>query len=156
MALSCNQLDDFCQKGGTILPLRTAITNRITPVVVHSRNAEADCINMLRELKTRAIMHCFSGTLDEALEAVRLGCLISVPANVTYAKDRQLLVKALPLKSMVLETDAPYLSPARGKRNEPANVKLAAEKVAEIKGLDAAEVGDATTENAVGFLGIEI
>jgi len=125
------------------------------PLVVHSRDAEADCINILGELKTRAVMHCFSGTTEDALKAVELGCLISIPANVTYVKGRQRLVEALPLDALVLETDAPYLSPLRGRRNEPGNVRAGAEKVAEIKGLDVTEVEEATTRNALGFLKIK-
>jgi TatD DNase family protein len=121
------------------------------PLVVHSRAAESACINILEEHKTSAIMHCFSGTIEEAKRAVGFGCLISIPTNVTYVGKRQKLVKALPLTSIVLETDAPYLAPVKGERNEPANVKAAVEKVAELKGLDASEVEDVTTENALNY-----
>jgi TatD DNase family protein len=124
------------------------------PLVVHSREAEADCINILGELKVRAMMHCFSGSVEEAKRAVDIGCLVSIPANVGSSKGRQRLVGALPLESLVLETDAPYLSPKRGERNEPANVRAAAAKVAEIKGVGAAKVEEATTGNALGFYGI--
>jgi TatD DNase family protein len=125
------------------------------PLVVHSRDAEKECINIIGEHKTRAIMHCFSGTIGQAREAVDLGCLISVPANVTYVKSRQRMVAALPLESIVLETDSPYLSPVRGARNEPANVRFAAEKVAELKNVDASVVEEVTTRNALGFLKIK-
>jgi len=121
------------------------------PLVVHSRDAEADCINILRELKVGAMMHCFSGTGEQALEAVGLGCLISVPTSVVNSKQKQRLAAAVPLGSLVIETDAPFLSPMRGGRNEPANIRAAAEKVAEVKGLSASKVADATSENALRF-----
>lgn len=124
------------------------------PLIVHSRDAEADCINILEELKTSAIMHCFSGTISEAEQALDLGCLISVPANVTHSKSRQELAASLPLKSLVLETDSPYLSPVKGQRNEPGNVKYAAEKIAQLKGVEVEEVAAATTRNALSFFGI--
>lgn len=121
------------------------------PLVVHSRDAEAECINILRELKVRAMMHCFSGTREQAIEAVGLGCLISVPTSVVNSKQKQRLAAAVPLESLVLETDAPFLSPVKGERNEPANVRRAAEKVAEVKGLAASKVADAAAENALRF-----
>ncbi|MBD3389166.1 MAG: YchF/TatD family DNA exonuclease [Candidatus Altiarchaeales archaeon] len=124
------------------------------PLVVHSRDAEGDCINILEGCKSRAMMHCFSGPPEEALKAVKMGCLISVPANVAYVKSRQRLVEALPLESLVLETDSPYLSPVKGFRNEPANVKYAAEKIAELKGVKVKEVEDATSENALEYFSI--
>jgi len=122
------------------------------PLLVHSRDAESDSINILRERKVRAIMHCFSGTVEEAKQAVESGCLISVPTNVTYSKSRQKLVQALPLESIVLETDAPYLAPVRLERNEPANVRVACLKVAQLKGVTASVVEDKTTDNALTFL----
>jgi TatD DNase family protein len=125
------------------------------PLLVHSRDAESDTINILGERKVSAIMHCFSGTTEEAKRAVEAGCLISIPANVAYSKGRQNLVRSLPIDSMVLETDAPYLSPRRGERNEPANVKVAAEWVAQLKGLSLSEVEETTSRNAMGFLGMK-
>jgi len=124
------------------------------PVVVHCREAETDCINILRQRKIGAIMHCFSGKVEEAFEAVESGCLISVPANVVSSKSRQRLVEALPLESLVLETDAPYLAPVRGERSEPAHVRLAAKKIAQLKGVGIQQVGESTTANALRFFRI--
>lgn len=125
------------------------------PLVVHSREAERECINILGKHKTRAIMHCFSGTVEEALDVVERGCLISVPANVAHVKSRQRMVEALPLESVVLETDSPYLSPVRGERNEPVNVRAGAEKIAELKDVSFDDVAETTTSNALGFFGIK-
>jgi TatD DNase family protein len=124
------------------------------PLLVHSRDAESDCISILAEAGVKAIMHCFSGTVEEAKRAVELGCLISVPTSIMYSKSKQKLVKALPLEQLVVETDAPYLAPIRGERNEPANVKATCEKIADMVGAGVSSVEDVTTENALKFLGI--
>jgi len=124
------------------------------PLVIHSRDAEARCIGLLAEHEAPAMLHCFSGNVDQALEAVDLGCLISIPTNVSYVKSRQRLAREVPLSSLCLETDAPYLSPQMGDRNEPANIEGAAKKVAKIRGISPQEVEDATTANIRGFFGI--
>lgn len=121
------------------------------PLVVHSRDSEGDCIMMLKDHGVSALMHCFSGSLNEANDAVDAGCLISVPANVTYVKSRQKLVRHIGLEDLVLETDAPYLGPERGVRNEPANVKRSAEKIGEILGVSAEKVREKTFENSKRF-----
>jgi TatD DNase family protein len=124
------------------------------PVIIHSRDAEGDVINILKEANQKAIMHCFSGSVEQAGEAADMGCLISIPTNIAYNKSRQKMAKSLPLESMVLETDAPYLSPVLKTRNEPANIRVSAEKIAEIKGIQFEAVAQATTENAMRFLRI--
>lgn len=125
------------------------------PLVVHSRNAEEDCIDMLEEHGKNALMHCFSGTIEQARRALKLGCLISIPTNIVYSKQKQELAKELPLKSIVLETDAPYLAPTPKTRNEPVNIKISAGKIAEIRGVDLEEVAEKTTENALRFFRID-
>jgi TatD DNase family protein len=125
------------------------------PLLVHSRDAESDSIGILEEAGAKAIMHCFSGTVEEARRAADLGCLISIPANIAYSKGRQKLAAAMPLESLVVETDAPYLAPVRGERNEPANVKAACGKIAKLKGLSQSAVEDATARNALRFLRIK-
>jgi len=124
------------------------------PLVVHSRDAEEDCIRMLMENDQKAVMHCFSGNLEQARRAASFGCLISVPANVTRARSRQSLAMALPLESLVLETDAPYLSPVPKTRNEPANVVIGAQKIAELKGASFEEVAKTTSENVRRFFAL--
>ena len=125
------------------------------PLVIHSREAEQETINILQEHKAKAIMHCFSGTPELAEKAIAAGALISIPSNVTYVKTRQKLAKKLPLESMVLETDSPYLAPVKGQRNEPWGVKEAAKKIAQLKGVSLGQVRDTTTENALRFYGLE-
>ncbi|ODS40464.1 MAG: hypothetical protein A7315_08370 [Candidatus Altiarchaeales archaeon WOR_SM1_79] len=82
----------------------------LLPLVVHSRDAEEDIVRMLTEGSKKAVLHCFSGTAKQALDAISIGCLISVPTSIIYSKMKQKLVGELPLESIVLETDAPYLS----------------------------------------------
>jgi len=102
----------------------------------------------------KAIMHCFSGYLEDALRAIDMGYLVSIPTNVTLSKQKQEFAQKLPLESIVLETDAPYLSPEPGKQNEPVNVIKSARKIAELRGVGFEEVCSATTRNARGFFKI--
>jgi TatD DNase family protein len=96
------------------------------------------------------VFHSFSGTLEVAQQAIHLGFWIGVSGPVTYREDRASLVAALPLDRLLLETDAPFLSPAphRGKRNEPAHIPCIADKIAQIHSIDRAEVAAITTLNA--------
>ncbi len=126
------------------------------PVVIHTRNAQDDTLKILKEvMPVRVVVHCFSGDKAFLKDCLDLGFLISFTCNVTYkkAEDLREIVKAVPLDKLLVETDAPYLSPEgfRGKRNEPAQVHLLAEAVANLKGLKLEEVAQATTENARRF-----
>ncbi|MGQ9683709.1 MAG: TatD family hydrolase [Anaerolineae bacterium] len=128
------------------------------PVIVHSREAARDTLEMLRAAgrasggNLRGVMHCFSGDLALAKELVGLGLHIGIAGPVTYVKAQALreVARELPLDRLLLETDCPYLAPQvyRGKRNEPAYVRYVAEQVAELRGLSAEQVGCATSENA--------
>lgn len=125
------------------------------PLVVHSRNAEEDCLNILEEYNKKALMHCFSGTLRQAERAVKLGCLISIPTNIAYSKQKRELAGKIQLTSIVLETDAPYLAQTPKTRNEPVNVKKSVEEIAEIKKLAREEVEETTTINAKRFFNLK-
>ncbi len=125
------------------------------PVVIHSRNAEKRALEVMEEERIeRAIMHCFSGSLDIGKKAVMMGYLISIPTTVVFSKQKQEFARELPLESIVLETDSPYLAPVKGERNEPSNVALSAEKIAEIRGISVGEVAKTTTRNAKRLFGI--
>ncbi len=135
------------------------------PVVIHDRDAHAAVMNILRRsvqlnapTKPRGILHCFSGDLAMAREAIDLGYLISFAGSVTFKNAPRLraLAAELPLESVVVETDAPYLSPLRGKRNEPANVVRVAAKIAELKKIDTALVARTTTNNCKVIFGLSI
>jgi TatD DNase family protein len=98
------------------------------------------------------VLHTFSGDLDMAERAIDLGFYISISGPVTYKNARQLpeIVRALPLDRLLVETDCPFLTPHphRGKRNEPAYVRLVAERIANLKGIALDDLAKATSENA--------
>ena len=104
-------------------------------------------------------MHCFSGSVETAKECLDINFYISLGGPVTFknAKKPKEVAKDVPLDKLLIETDCPYLTPHphRGKRNEPAYVKLVAEQIAELKGLTFDEVAAATTENAKRLFGIK-
>jgi TatD DNase family protein len=125
------------------------------PLIVHARDADAEMAAILREETERGafggVMHCFSSGPALAEAALRLGFYLSLSGILTFKNAeglREIAAKA-PLDRLLLETDAPYLAPVplRGKRNEPAFVRHTAERLAEIKGLELAEVARRTTAN---------
>ncbi len=132
------------------------------PVVIHCRDAHADQAALLREeiahggLARRGVIHCFTGTADEAAMYRDLGFLVSITGIVTFGKNVQEAVRQIPLEQIMLETDAPYLTPApnRGKRNEPVYIEHIAAKVAELHNVSVDEVARVTTENAVRLFGL--
>lgn len=131
------------------------------PVVIHDREAHGDVLDILKEETNPAVggvLHCFSGSLEMARECIKLGFYVSIGGPVTFANARKLpeIVRALPLERLLIETDCPYLAPVphRGERNEPAFVRLVAERIAQIRGISCEEVAAATTENAKRVFGI--
>lgn len=127
------------------------------PVVIHDRDAHDELMAILRKRdgKSRGVLHCFSGDLEMAHQAIDLGYFISFAGNLTFQNTRQLcnIAAAVPLEKVMIETDAPYLAPApnRGKRNEPANVKQVAQKIAQLKSVPF-DVVQATTRRNSEFL----
>lgn len=125
------------------------------PVVVHNREADDDTLKILKAthpLVFGGIMHCFSGDITFAQKVRDLGMLISIPGIVTFKNAVVLheVVRQIPLSSMVLETDGPFLAPHpfRGKRNEPSYLVYTAQKIAELRGIDVEQVSRQTTKNA--------
>jgi len=131
------------------------------PVIIHDRDAHRQVLDCLREEGTRrGVLHCFSGDAAMAAEALAMGLYISIPGTVTYPSNEALreVVRAVSIDRMLVETDCPYLAPAphRGKRNEPAYVRLAAERVAQVKGLSLEDVARITTKNVRDLFGIRL
>ncbi len=123
------------------------------PVLVHDREAHEDIARLIDEFPgVRGVMHCFSGDAAFAQAMIRKGFYISFAGNVTFKNAHNLheAAKETPLEWILTETDSPFLSPVpfRGKPNEPARVRLVAEKIAELKGLSVEEVIEVTGENA--------
>jgi TatD DNase family protein len=125
------------------------------PVVIHTREAEAETIDILQsEYKTaprRGVFHCFSGSMELAQRALEIGFMISFSGIVTFKKAEELreIAKQVPLDRLLIETDCPYLTPIpyRGKRNEPAYVVEVARCLAGLHGLELEEVGRITSDN---------
>lgn len=128
------------------------------PFVVHSRDAEQETLQALREARERlerplrGVMHSFSYSVETALACIELGMHISFSGPVTYKNAFALreVAKTIPLERIVVETDAPYLTPSphRGKRNEPAYVRFAAAAIAEARGIEQPEFARASSQNA--------
>jgi TatD DNase family protein len=129
------------------------------PIVIHSRDSMTESIEVVREEqqgKLRGIFHCFSGDGEAARAVMGLGFYLGIGGVLTY-KNSGLpeAIREIPLEFLVLETDAPYLSPVpfRGKRNESSYLKYIAAKLAEVKGVSVEEVARITTENAQKIFG---
>ncbi len=124
------------------------------PMVLHCRDAFSEMIEILKKhqnKKKRAVFHCFTGSLEEAMQAIDLGFYIGVGGILTFeGSELQEVVKEIPLNHIVLETDSPYLAPTphRGKPNEPTYLPLIAKKVAELKEISIGKVAKTTTQNA--------
>ena len=126
------------------------------PFIVHTRNSDAEVLEMLREARLRGpltgVMHSFTGTLETAAECVELGLHISFAGMVTFKKsdDLRAVAASVPGDRILVETDSPYLSPhpLRGRRNQPANVVYTAQSVAAARGVCLEEFAAQTTANA--------
>lgn len=123
------------------------------PVVIHCRDAFEDFFRILDEgPPVRGVLHCFTGTLDEAREVVARNWYVSLSGITTFKKSDALreVAREIPLENLLIETDAPYLAPQshRGKRNEPAYVGEVAQTIATAKGLEVNQVHDITARNA--------
>jgi TatD DNase family protein len=130
------------------------------PVVIHSREATEDLLAIMQQAGRglRGVMHCYSGTLEQAQSFLALGMDISIAGPVTYPKAAKTweVATGVPLDRLLIETDCPWLAPQRyrGKRNEPAYVREVAARIAELRGLSLEEVAAATVRNARNLFSI--
>jgi TatD DNase family protein len=138
------------------------------PIIIHCRpsdgseNAWDDCLQMIQQQWAPkglgGILHCFTGTWDQAKRALDMGFMISFAGNVTFPKAQQIRDAALqvPLDRMLIETDCPYLAPIpyRGKRNEPSYVKETARQLGQLRALSMEEMGEQTSRNFYNFFKI--
>ena len=122
------------------------------PVIIHSRDASLDTYNILKEYTLKGTLHCYSGSLEMALEFIKLGYLIGVGGVVTYknAKNIVNVIKNIDLEYILLETDSPYLTPEpyRGSKNDPSYIPVIAKKISEIKNEDIQIVAKTTIDNS--------
>jgi len=130
------------------------------PFIIHEREAHADTFEIVRTAAKglEGVFHCFSGSVETAREYLKLGFYISVAGPVTFPKSAKTkeVARYVPLDRLLVETDSPYLTPQafRGRRNEPAHVRLVAEEIAALRNLSLAELALATTQNARRLFGI--
>ncbi len=130
------------------------------PVNVHDRDAHRDTFDILKEhnKNSKVIMHCFSGSPEFANECIKEGWYIALGGVVTFknAKKMKEVASIIPLEKLLLETDAPYLTPVphRGEENQPAYIKFVAEEIAGLRGITFEEVAQITTQNAEKILSI--
>lgn len=122
------------------------------PVIVHDREAHEDTLNILKELKPRGVIHCFTGSVEMAKEIVKIGMYIGLGGAVTFknAVKPVEVAKFVPADRLLIETDCPYMTPVphRGKRNDSSLIPYTAEKIAEVRGVTAQEILNLTAENA--------
>jgi TatD DNase family protein len=118
------------------------------PLNVHSRSAGRHTIDLLLTAgATRVLMHAFDGKAGHALRGAEAGFLFSIPPSVVRSPQKQKLIRALPLEALALETDSPVLGPEQGARNEPANLVISRDAIAQIKGLAPEAVAEQTVVN---------
>ena len=130
------------------------------PVIVHDREAHGDCLEIVREFPgVRGVFHCFSGSPEMAEELLRRGWYLGFDGPITYKNARRApeVAAVTPLDRIVVETDSPYMSPVplRGKRNDSRNLPYILEKLAQWKGLTAAEMTEITWHNGLRLFGLE-
>ena len=131
------------------------------PIVIHSRDASVDTINIIEENKVNkaGIFHCCQQNQEMIKNALRLGYYISLAGPVTFknAKNSADIIQMIPMDKLLIETDSPYLAPEpnRGKRNDCRNVKYVAQRIADVKGITLEEVAKATYENAMRIFEID-
>ncbi len=133
------------------------------PICIHSRDADGDTMDILKEEVfdkgfSKVLLHCFSGSAEMASEYIKLGGIISISGPVTYRNNKKTIkvVEQVPIEKMLVETDAPYLTPEplRGKRNKTPYIEHTVRKIAEIKGLSFQEAAEITCQNAKKFYNI--
>ncbi len=128
------------------------------PVIVHDREAHEDTFNILSEMRPKGVLHCYSGSKEQALQYTEMGFYIGLGGVVTFKNARKAVevAEAIPLDKLLLETDCPYMAPVphRGERNDSRLISLVAEKIGEIRGMDPQEIADITNKNAREFFGI--
>jgi len=131
------------------------------PIIIHDRDAHEDTLAILKRespFENGGVMHCFSGNLELAKQIIDLGLHISIPGIVTFKNSYELqnVAANIPLSTMLLETDGPFLAPEpwRGKRNEPSYILYTAEKIAHLRNIDINDLATQTSKNAQSLFGL--
>lgn len=127
------------------------------PVVIHTRDAFLDTYSILKQYNLSGVIHCFSGSLEVAKQYIDLGYYLGIGGVITFKNSKlKDVIKKIGFERIVFETDSPYLSPIRGEKNEPANVKLVCEYVAELLDIDVDEVAKITFDSTVKLFNLNL
>ena len=126
------------------------------PVVLHARDAEREVFEAVQRAGVKAYFHSYSGPRDLTLEIAENGHIIGINTGIDFIPTVREAAEVLPLESIVVETDSPYMSPYKGERNYPWNVEYAVRRIAELKGTEFEEVEMTTEKNAVEFFGLRL
>lgn len=128
------------------------------PVIIHSRDACEDTMELLKKYRPKGVVHCFSGSAETAAEIIKLGMYIGFTGVLTFKNAKKALkaLEVVPDERLLLETDCPYMAPApfRGQRCDSSMIQFTAAKAAEVKGLQTQELLDITCKNGMTFYGI--
>ncbi len=121
------------------------------PVIIHSRDACEETMQLLREFKPKGVVHCFSGSAETAREVVKLGMYVGFTGVLTFKNSKKAVAacEAVPIDRLLLETDSPYMAPVphRGEKSDSSMIRFTAAKMAEIKGVSAEEMIDIANRN---------
>ncbi len=130
------------------------------PLMIHNREADADLLDQLQNFEGTVILHCFSSPLEVAHEAIDRGYILSFTGNVTFKRNDDLrqAVADAPLENLLVETDAPYMTPEpyRGTRNEPTYIGWQVRTMAEARGMEPAEMAQQLVDNACRIYGVQL
>jgi TatD DNase family protein len=147
------------ERQSELVEMQLELANKLNlPVIVHSREATKDCMDLLKKFRPKGVVHCFSGSAETAKEVLDLGMYIGFTGVITFpnSKKAREALEVVPSDRLLVETDCPYMSPVpeRGKRCDSALLKYTIAKIAEIKGLEPQKTADITAENAKKIFGI--
>lgn len=150
---------EHVQEQKEIFASQLELANRLKmPVIVHDRDAHSDTLEMLKAYKPKGVVHCFSGSPETAAELLKLGLYIGVGGVITFKNAKRLpeVVEMLPEDRLLVETDCPYLAPEpyRGKLCHSGLIRFTAERIAELRGTDAAYILEISRRNAKKLFGI--
>lgn len=151
------RLEQFKQKQKEVFLQQLELAEELNlPVILHCRMAHKDLLEILKNRNAKGVVHCFTGTLEEAKQYVNLGFYLGIN-GIIYKMDLDEVIKNIPLDKILVETDCPYLTPPpEGKdgRNEPIFIKHIVQKIADLKVMSFDEVAQETTQNARKLFGI--
>ena len=127
------------------------------PVVIHTRDAFLDTYNILKSYNLSGVIHCFSGSLESAKQYIELGYYLGIGGVITFKNSKlKDVIETIGLDRVIFETDSPYLSPVRGAKNEPANVKIICEFISKLLNISTDEVSKITSNNTKKLFDLNI